>query len=824
MPLHCARSRRTAAPALALAALLLAAVQSPAQEKADAPAVADKVKAGTPGFTRVREKLAADPVGARFRLDGVEAAGNTVKVSGVMLVPAANDEDQAATEKAIRVKVISAIQEVAGAKDFKDFDLVAGVKLVTRDKQPHLQLQAAANKAGAKNPAADELKLADSKFDATGKLVITGARGNNPATIDWLASAIRTELASNPAALGPDGKPVPVHLQLDTPGWIADWPMSPAVLRRVMAGSGDPELARIRVDRAYLAATSIKPDETNPAGVSWRYVLSGTVLGRAAPDAKAIRAACDRAFAAGFWDPLKDGDIEGLLNADFRVPDPGPHFQKAVAANPALDGVRIDGRTEFGPKGELALTGLQPGLSADQVAVLTQTVRGVLTALATGSDSNPGYRKLAEFGVSTSELRLVKADELHADLRKWARDHLDETRLTRLYFDENGVLTLTCDSPSPNAPALARAKLRERAAALNVPVSPAGETPAPKAEPKAGDAKAPEKISAELPALAAAQQPKSTGPEPVVKPSAHPIKASLIESLQKMVSDPSNEKWASVLIERGYFDENDRYVVRGVVETKEQRDALAAHLKSLEKDPEWANYFTPKPAVEPNEETMPVIPVAKLVQRAQRVMPAYGVFDGVRVIAARYVFQKDSRGVPGQTLVFDAHVVGRVPPAAPDRLQELIAADEDYYGRRLPKGRPVAIRVVPADVTASDQLGSFTEGLGAQALARGDMKKAEQWLDAGLLHAPHLASVWFLDAYYNHLRGDKELVRRDLLRMIELEDPLAFNGPSQRKRRYWVAKDLQGPKREALEKIWLGYWQDYKDGARPMTFAEPKSK
>src|SRR5262249_46296706 len=158
-----------------------------------------------------------------------------------------------------------------------------------------------------------------------------------------------------------------------------------------------------------------------------------------------------------------------------------------------------------------------------------------------------------------------------------------------------------------------------------------------------------------------------------------------------------------------------------------------------------------------------------------RVMPGYSVFDGMRVIAARYVFQKDSRGVPGQTLMFDAHVVGRVAPAAPERLLELIAEDKDYFGRRLPKDRGIVIQVVPSDVTTSDQLGSFTEGLGAQALARGDMKKAAEWLDIGMLHAPHLSSVWFLDAYYNHLKGDKELVRRDLMRMIELEDPLAFN-------------------------------------------------
>ena len=160
-------------------------------------------------------------------------------------------------------------------------------------------------------------------------------------------------------------------------------------------------------------------------------------------------------------------------------------------------------------------------------------------------------------------------------------------------------------------------------------------------------------------------------------------------------------------------------------------------------------------------------------------------------------------------------------------LSKLIATDRKFYGRRLPRTRngdvrAIEIVAVPMDVVASDQVGNFAEGFGALALLKGELPKAKEWVDAGRLHAPHLASVWFLSAYYHHLSGDKELVRRDLYRMIEIEDPIAFDGQYQRKRRYRVGKDLQGETRDAMEKIWLFYWKEFKEGGQPLSFTETR--
>src|SRR5262249_51924284 len=154
---------------------------------------------------------------------------------------------------------------------------------------------------------------------------------------------------------------------------------------------------------------------------------------------------------------------------------------------------------------------------------------------------------------------------------------------------------------------------------------------------------------------------------------------------------------------------------------------------SLKNEPVWAPYFKPVPAAAPELE---VIPMTKLEERLRRVMPAYPVFDGIRVVRARYEFIDDPKN-PGQTLVFFSHVVGRPDKEALPGLRALIAEDEKSSARRLPKGRPIEIRSVPLDIPPSDQLGEFSIGYGATALAHDYMDKAKQWLDVGTLHYAH---------------------------------------------------------------------------------------
>ncbi len=340
MPLFTTRSRRIAAPTLALAALLLA---GPAfsQDKPDAQTVLAKVKDGA-GLAKVKEKLAADPVGANFRVDSfVVTDQKAIKVAGVMLVPGADDKDHEAAEKQIRSKVIAVVQDVAGAKDFNEFDFADGVKAVRGEKLPHLQLQKAANDAGKTNPALDELKLNNAKFDAKGQLVIVGLRGSDDTKIaEWLAGAMKTTLKDNAAALGADGKPAPITFDLTPPPKGTDWPLSPAAIQKALAATNSPGLARLRVERAVLVSKPTKADDKNPTGVDWSYALLGTMIGvQPLPKEdldKITKEVMPAAFSAAKWAPITSGNLLGLTEADNRVTDPGPKFQKVIAARPPL--------------------------------------------------------------------------------------------------------------------------------------------------------------------------------------------------------------------------------------------------------------------------------------------------------------------------------------------------------------------------------------------------------------------------------------------------------------------------------------------------------
>lgn len=728
---------------------------------------------------KVREILAADAVGVRARVDSFALSGNAITVAGVLLVPGAADEDFAAVEKELRAKVVAAAQQIAGAKDFQEFDLT-GMKAVRGEKLPHLQLQYAANAAGATDPAVDQLMLTDATFDAKGRLVLTGRRGTSSRTIEWLNANTAKVLAQNSAVLGPDGKPTPVVFDLREPEKGFAWPLVPAELQKSFAKQ--PGLARLRVDRAYLAASPAKLGESNPSGMNWTYVLAGVAIGtQPVPKAELDRITkqiVPQAFAAAKWPAIKSGDLEQLTVADVRMPDPAAKLQAAIALQPALDGVRLDARTEFDSEGKLALAGLQPGLDAKGAELLTAKVRDVLAALALAQDGNARYQKLTDRGVSLAKLDRIKVRELHADLKRFAAEQLDETRLARLFYDEAGKLTLTCDTPELAHRTTVAAELKTRAEKLGVPG------------------------------------------EPVVTASAAPLARSITAHLQERITDPKTPKWDAVLVERGYFDERNRFVLRGVVNSEHQKRELAELLAVLAQEKEWAGYFAAAPAAEPD---VAVIPVEKLVERAARVMPGHTQFDGIRITGARYAFEKDAKGIPGQTLVFVAHLAGRPDAKVPAALQAMIAEDAKGFARRLPKGRMLRIEQDPRQAAANKELNDFSIGYGAEALAKNELDKANGWLEIGRLHYPADSTVWYLSAYYHHLRGDEELTRRDLYRTIEVENRLDFNGRVARNRRYEAAKALQGEKRDELEKLWLKCWKEVKDGTQlPLKFAKEK--
>ncbi|MBY0458822.1 MAG: hypothetical protein K2V38_15905, partial [Gemmataceae bacterium] len=355
-----------------------------------------------------------------------------------------------------------------------------------------------------------------------------------------------------------------------------------------------------------------------------------------------------------------------------------------------------------------------------------------------------------------------------------------------LYFAADGGLRLSARTASAEDGKKVQAKFLELVA-KHIPAE--GAKPAPKSDSPPD----------ESPVRAVQGE---TRPAPSVEASA--FGDSLTVFLRKEMAG-DQKKWNGVVIERGYFDSANRYALRGVVESSAQNDELGKLLDALKGDPKWADYLTPAPA----PPKLDVVPLSELLERVQRVAPAYAAFDGVRIESAQYDADLN--------LIFKATVVGKLG-AEPAQLLAKLIREDARYKRRAPKEKQVKVEQAGG---ADRQDGPFDMAAGAKLLADGD-KKAKDWLASARLHFPNESGVWFLSAYYHHTQGDPELARRDLFRVIELEGPVAFDGSTQRKRRYAAAKDLQGKTRNELESLWADYVREAKDGAKPITLSKDK--
>lgn len=698
----------------------------------------------------------------RLRVDSFADADGPVKVAGVFLDSPAAKTDDPVPFDAVREEVEKLVRERL-KDDALKFDWSGVTKVAPKD-HPHALLQLAATAAGATEPAADRIKLDGSRFAADGALVVAGLRAKDDATAKWLAAATAKHLAKHPAVKVVNSKPL-----VTDEVKAVDWKLAPTDVQKLFAASADAPTRRLRADRVYFAYDVDNPDPAARWG-TLNLTLAGVRLGEDAVDAEAIPA-----LLRTHWPELFAGSPKVLVDAKPLlgpgIPEPAAKLQAAVAATPSLDGVRIDPGAEFGPAGELMLAGLQPGLTAAGEKELAATYRAVLKAfIDKGDEAAKRYAALATGGVSAARLKPVPTGKLLAELREWAADTADDVRPTRLYFAADRGLKLQAKTVTK----LDGAKLAKRFAELAAKYLPA-DPPAP--EP------------------------------PVPAADLSTFTAGLTAHLKQVVTADTDFKY--VLIERGSFDADDRYTLRGVADSAAQNDKLATLLAALKAEPRWADYFAPAP----NPPALAVIPMRDLLDRVRRVTPAYPAFDGVRITDATY----DADG----NLIFAANVAGKPDPAAAALLAKLLR-DSPAYRRRAPADKQVKIARTGGAATTDRQAGQFSVAYGAKLLAGSDEKEAKAWIDSAILHYPNEAGVWFLSAYYNYAKGDTELVRRDLYRMIDLEGPLAFNGPAQRRRRYEDAKDLQGKARTELEALWLDYFREVKDGAKRMTMTQEK--
>jgi hypothetical protein len=770
--------------AFAVLVIALAPLSASARDNAaKAAAEAERQKA------EIQKQLAGgSALQQRLRVDKFEAAEEQVKVTGVFLdAPPAKADDPAPFD-ALQEEVGKSLRERLKATGLK-FDW-SGVKRIEGKDQPHVVLQLAANAAGAKGEsAADRCKFDGSRFAADGTLIVRGTRAKDEATAKWLAAALADQLADNPAVVrGKDKPKVAEEVK------AVEWKLSAGAVQKLTAAASEASIRRLRVDRAYLTY-----DLDAPEAARWNtlyFTLAGVRLGTDAVDDEVIRAAVRK-----HWPELFAGtprvlvDVKPLLGPG--IAEPVARLREVIAERSALDGVRVDAGAEFGPTGELMLAGVQPGLTAEGEKELAAAFQSVLKELIDKKDAAAErYKRLAGGRISTKRMKLVETGKLLADLREWAASTMDDALVSRVYFAADGELKLQYKTVTKADAKKLEAKFKQLAAKC-VPEEDKPDAPVPQAVRFDKLARLPR-------TTAASPQPKPKQPEEDPKTFG----AGLTAELRKIVAG-DQKKWNGVLIERGFFDANNRYTLRGVVDHAAQNDALAKLLDELKTDPKWAEFFKNPPA----KPALDVIPMKELVERVRRVTPAYPEFDGVRIESARYDADVN--------LIFDAHTAGPIDPAAAPLLAKLIR-DHATYKRRAPADKQVRIVSLAGAPAANDQVANFSVGYGAKLLADGEMEKAKQWLEVALLHYPNESGVWFLSAYYNHLKGDAELVTRDLDRVIQVEGPLAFNGPGQRKRRYEAAKDLQGKKRNELEALWLERFRAVKDGVKPLTMTPQK--
>ena len=540
--------------------------------------------------------------------------------------------------------------------------------------------------------------------------------------------------------------------------------------------SGSEVLKRFRAD----AFTSDGP-RIKIAGVFLEFGFASTKDPDAKPPFESLQDELREVVRDAVKDVANDKqllfDLSGVLRLekDDRL---FPRLQKAVAARPALDGIRVDVRATFGRGGELYPGGIRPKLTdAKEREALDkdfgECYRDVLAELtASGDASADRYKKLA-VGPVARIAGMSEADtrNILAQLRDWAKSAKDDIHFARLYFGPDGGLKLLCEAPTDEDIADVRGKLKEFAPDYY------------RARPREGAHPAPSVDGSTIPAFT--------------------------PFLQKQLADDPKKPWAAVLIERGYFDAKDRYTLRGVIDRKEQKAELAEFLAEFENVAKWKPYFASGVNF-----ALDVIPMDELVARVQRVAPAYPVFDGIAITKASY--DEDAN------LVFTAKVVGKGKlNDARLLLAGLLAKHPDYLRRvahstdaRGPKVRIEALMVEPSG--AENERADESVEKAAAALAKEDTTKAEKWIDLGLLTAND-STIGFWRVLPPS-KGDKELVRRDLFRMIAFEGDLDSFLRSALHGRERLAR----PETRCAEKLEQQCWDEAKKGVKPITLVPAK--
>jgi hypothetical protein len=554
---------------------------------------------------------------------------------------------------------------------------------------------------------------------------------------------------------------------------VVEWKLTPAMLQKKLAAMGG-NAGRILVERVRF-----NWDGAGEA-IQHQVVIEGIHLSTALGD-------------FDFEKPLKELWPELPWNAEAKllvkasgVADVSRNvteellvkvLRKAISAHPELDGVRVDDKMSFDGDGRLVLAGIIP--NADET--FARSLGSVVAQASVDAGEVPGREALAfarttKGGVNASKMRIVRTQKLLSDLRSWACENVDDVLLARLYFksDDKGEAPLSLVGRSADAGV--KAKLTDEFSRVSVAEFD-------------GDVATPKTFNVDLAPI----------------PSLTTHLRALVRADQKT--------WSGVLIERGCFGEKGKYTVRGVTDTPGQIDELTKVLDEERNNARWEGYSLKEPGCSLDFKPLPM---KAMFDRLKRIAPGYDSFDRLELTK---VVQSPEGG-----LVLSADSFGPADGEWAGRTAKwLLDAHPDW--KRRSKGG-LKMEIAPRADPSAESAG-LSPRLAAEALAKGKLPEARQYLDSAIRHHPDSSAIWYLSALYHSRIGDAELVRRDLFRVIQHEKELIPSYGSfhdlARDRRFELAEKVgPGAGRSSVESFEPWLRREMRDGRKQVSLVEEK--
>jgi hypothetical protein len=279
--------------------------------------------------------------------------------------------------------------------------------------------------------------------------------------------------------------------------------------------------------------------------------------------------------------------------------------------------------------------------------------------------------------------------------------------------------------------------------------------------------------------------------------------AALARKLRELTQASGQPEWAGVLITRADYDANGVYVVTGLLDSRAQKVALERLLDALSRTDERGPLLRKGFAVR-----MEVLPLRWLLEELRELLPDYAEFNGVRVARAYH----DLEG----RLILEGYRVAGVAGAEAGKVLRGIISEDRLWKRRTAQGLDIRLQELRRDEAAA-ALGeqraidlvrdnSPESGIGPgmgcalpdaathygrpaterapallppyralQPRLRASVPRevaatAASYLDTTLMHTPQSGTAWFTRAMVNVARGRLLLARRDLRRLLVVEE------------------------------------------------------